>query len=150
MADKNTTISFVTVAKFKSVVKGLEPGVYTLTELTAPKGYVVAESITFTLTDEGKVFIGKTECENSEVVMIDDYEEVPPEVAADTKKPVVDKADRPKTSKTTSDNTSRKTVLTATGEKTTLVAYAVGAFSVAAVVAAAAFILKKKEEKAEK
>lgn len=55
------------------IVKGLEQGSYTLTEKTAPKGYEVAESIKFKITDEGKVMVDSSEV--TEVVMTDKYTE---------------------------------------------------------------------------
>ncbi|MDO4466148.1 MAG: SpaA isopeptide-forming pilin-related protein [Bacillota bacterium] len=49
----------------------LQPGTYTLTETTAPKGYVKSESITFKVTKDGKVTVGGNEV--NAVTMIDAY-----------------------------------------------------------------------------
>ena len=54
----------------KNVVT-LAPGNYTLTELTAPNGYLKAQSIDFTLDAEGKVTVNGSPV--SEVVMVDEY-----------------------------------------------------------------------------
>ncbi|MEE1411963.1 MAG: SpaA isopeptide-forming pilin-related protein, partial [Bulleidia sp.] len=54
----------------KNVVT-LAPGNYTLTELTAPNGYLKAQSIDFTLDAEGKVLVDGNPV--SEVVMVDEY-----------------------------------------------------------------------------
>ncbi len=54
----------------KNVVT-LAPGNYTLTELTAPNGYLKAQSIDFTLDAEGKVTVDGNPV--SEVVMVDEY-----------------------------------------------------------------------------
>ena len=54
----------------KNVVT-LAPGNYTLTELTAPDGYLKAQSIDFTLDAEGKVSVDGNPV--SEVVMVDEY-----------------------------------------------------------------------------
>ena len=54
----------------KNVVT-LAPGNYTLTELTAPDGYLKAQSIDFTLDAEGKVLVDGNPV--SEVVMVDEY-----------------------------------------------------------------------------
>ena len=54
----------------KNVVT-LAPGNYTLTELTAPDGYLKAQSIDFTLDAEGKVTVNRNLV--SEVVMVDEY-----------------------------------------------------------------------------
>ncbi len=54
----------------KNVVT-LAPGYYTLTELTAPNGYLKAQSIDFTLDTEGKVTVDGNPV--SEVVMVDEY-----------------------------------------------------------------------------
>lgn len=65
---KITDVDGNTVAEWTSTdtphkITGLADGTYTLTEITAPQGYEVAESITFTVTD-GKV-------EGNTVVMYD-------------------------------------------------------------------------------
>ena len=54
----------------KNVVT-LAPGNYTLTELTAPDGYLKAQSIDFTLDAEGNVKVDGNPV--SEVVMVDEY-----------------------------------------------------------------------------
>ncbi|MCF0112017.1 MAG: hypothetical protein HUJ58_08940, partial [Erysipelotrichaceae bacterium] len=54
----------------------LKAGAYTLTETYAPEGYVKAESIDFTVDDDGKVYIdGSKKAEKTaKVTMVDDYE----------------------------------------------------------------------------
>ncbi len=63
--DGNTVEEWVSTDK-PHEVKGLEDGTYTLTEVTAPDGYEVAEQITFVVKD-GKV-------EGNKVVMYDEPE----------------------------------------------------------------------------
>ncbi len=55
----------------KHEIKGLKDGTYQLTEITAPDGYVKAETITFEIR-EGKV-VGR---EDNTVTMVDDYSKV--------------------------------------------------------------------------
>lgn len=51
--DKNNVVDSWTTTKEDHYISGLEEGkTYTLTETTAPKGYVKAEEITFTVTNE--------------------------------------------------------------------------------------------------
>ncbi|MGN0592090.1 MAG: SpaA isopeptide-forming pilin-related protein, partial [Ruminococcus sp.] len=54
----------------------LMPGTYTLKETQAPDGYLIAEEITFVVTDDGKVTIDSKEQANNTVVMADDYTKV--------------------------------------------------------------------------
>lgn len=54
-----------------SKVISLQPGTYTLTETTAPDGYEKAESITFTVDENGKVTVANQQV--GAVVMVDDY-----------------------------------------------------------------------------
>ena len=55
--------------KEKHIIKGLVPGKYTLTEITAPDGYFKAESMTFELLPGGKT-------ETTDFVMENDYTKV--------------------------------------------------------------------------
>lgn len=57
----------------------LEAGTYTLTETTAPKGYEQAESITFTVTEDGKVKVNDSEV--TEVTMVDKYSDQTVEIS---------------------------------------------------------------------
>ena len=52
----------------------LRPGTYTMTEVSAPKGYKIAESITFTVGEDGKVSISGSNVGNT-VVMVDEAED---------------------------------------------------------------------------
>lgn len=54
----------------------LLPGTYTLTETTAPDGYLKAESIDFTVTQDGKVTVGGSEQAGNKVTMEDDWTKV--------------------------------------------------------------------------
>ena len=49
----------------------LEPGTYTLSEISAPEGYDVAADIEFTVTEDGKVTINKEPVEDLTVTMTD-------------------------------------------------------------------------------
>ena len=51
----------------------LGPGTYTMTEVTAPEGYVKAESITFTVEIDGTVLVDGEEVTDSTVMMVDEY-----------------------------------------------------------------------------
>jgi uncharacterized surface anchored protein len=53
------------------VIEKMPAGTYTLTETTAPDGYQKAESITFTVTDQGKVKIGEDVQQGNTVTMQD-------------------------------------------------------------------------------
>ncbi|MBQ9069042.1 MAG: hypothetical protein IJ131_08285, partial [Eggerthellaceae bacterium] len=60
----------------------LAPGVYTLVEESAPKGYLIAESITFTVSADGTVKIRQADgsyvdAADSTVVMVDGVDETP-------------------------------------------------------------------------
>lgn len=50
----------------------LLPGDYTLTETTAPEGYIKAESINFTITSDLKVMVDGQDA-NGQIIMKDDY-----------------------------------------------------------------------------
>ena len=50
----------------------LLPGDYTLTETTAPEGYIKAESINFTITSDLKVMVNGQDA-NGQIIMKDDY-----------------------------------------------------------------------------
>ena len=77
VTDSNGTTksTWVSVAGQTHVVKGLTPGKYTLTELTAPDGYEMAESIEFEVGLDGKVKVGTNTV--SKVVMTDAYAKIP-------------------------------------------------------------------------
>ena len=62
------TISFVSGTE-PTTIEGLTAGTYTLIETTAPNGYTIAEKITFTIDENGKVKIDDKDHEN--VVMQD-------------------------------------------------------------------------------
>jgi len=64
------TISWVSGTKSNTLTK-LPAGEYTLTEITAPDGYAVAENITFVVNDKGEVTIGGTKQNDETVVMKD-------------------------------------------------------------------------------
>lgn len=64
--------SWVSTKDQSHVITGLEPGDYTMVEITAPDGYKKAESIKFTVTDDYKVFVNSVEVDK--IVMIDDFE----------------------------------------------------------------------------
>ncbi len=66
---KDNSVSW-TSGSAPTVLKGLPDGTYTLTEVTAPKGYDVAESVTFTIKN------GKLSDSKDSVVMIDKMTEV--------------------------------------------------------------------------
>ena len=70
----NTTGSYIewtSVAGESKTIK-LQPGTYTLTEKTAPDGYVVAESIEFTVNTDGTITCNNLDA-NGEIVMVDKY-----------------------------------------------------------------------------
>lgn len=70
----------------------LLPGTYTLEEISAPDGYLLAKPITFTIADDGTVTVnGETV---SEVVMID--EKKPEEPEPEPEKPEEPKPEEPK------------------------------------------------------
>lgn len=69
--DKIDDITFTSSKNAPHSVE-LPAGTYTLTETTAPKGYAVAEKITFTVDDNGKVTVGDKDV-NGTVVMTDRY-----------------------------------------------------------------------------
>ncbi len=56
----------------KHYIEKLPAGDYTLTEITAPKGYTVAESMSFTVTADGAVTVGGKVVDENTVVMKDD------------------------------------------------------------------------------
>ena len=65
--DGETVVTFVSgeePARFQ-----LEPGEYTLTEVTAPQGYEVAETISFTVNEEGLVGSDKVEMVDAPIVV---------------------------------------------------------------------------------
>lgn len=64
-----TKIASWTTAAGESRELSLEPGSYTLKELSAPAGYTKAPDISFTVDDAGKIFIGNMEV--SDIEMID-------------------------------------------------------------------------------
>ncbi|MBQ8010362.1 MAG: DUF11 domain-containing protein, partial [Oscillospiraceae bacterium] len=72
----NGTLSFKS-GEFSTIIKGLTQGEYTLTEVTAPAGFIKkTESVTFTINEFGKVE-GTTTLENEPVkVTISKYEMV--------------------------------------------------------------------------
>ena len=72
--DKIDDITFTSSKNAPHSVE-LPAGTYTLTEVTAPKGYDVAESITFTVDDEGKVSVAGKDV-NGTVVMTDHYADI--------------------------------------------------------------------------
>ncbi len=53
-SEGNVVTSWITDGTEKEI-KGLEPGTYTLKETRAPFGYVVSESVEFTVTDSGEI-----------------------------------------------------------------------------------------------
>ncbi|QTH59572.1 Cys-Gln thioester bond-forming surface protein [Corynebacterium hindlerae] len=86
-----------------------EPGVYQLTEVTAPQGYEVAESIIFHVAGDGKVQVG-AKGEDGTYKLVD---------AKDNKVIMVDKPSpttTPSTSVTTSEPTPSETTVTVTTE----------------------------------
>lgn len=82
-----------------------EPGVYQLTEVTAPQGYEVAESIIFHVARDGKVQVG-AKGEDGTYKLVD---------AKDNKVIMVDKPS-PTTTVTTSEPTPSETTVTVTTE----------------------------------
>lgn len=86
-----------------------EPGVYQLTEVTAPQGYEVAESIIFHVAGDGKVQVG-AKGEDGTYKLVD---------AKDNKVIMVDKPSpttTPSTTVTTSEPTPSETTVTVTTE----------------------------------
>ncbi|QMV84528.1 Cys-Gln thioester bond-forming surface protein [Corynebacterium hindlerae] len=86
-----------------------EPGVYQLTEVTAPQGYEVAESIIFHVAGDGKVQVGVKDSDGHYKL----------EDAEDNKVVMVDKPSpttTPSTSVTTSEPTPSETTVTVTTE----------------------------------
>ena len=83
-----TSVSFKSVDNYKTLVSGLKPGKYILTETTVPNGYEQAEDITFTVGADGKVSGSDT------VVMEDKASSTPTPTPADivfSKKDFADK-----------------------------------------------------------
>ena len=66
----SSSVTFTSVDDYKTVVSGLEAGKYVLTEVTEPKGYEKAESITFTVGTDGKVSYGSVT--GSDTVVMED------------------------------------------------------------------------------
>ena len=58
ITDENEDLVEQWVSTTESKKVNLSPGTYTLTETRAPKGYEVAEAITFVVDDQGKVTVG--------------------------------------------------------------------------------------------
>lgn len=71
--DGNTVRSWTSQEGKVEVIDGMQPGEYTMVEETAPDGYVRAESITFTVNEDGTVTIGGQTVEGNTVTMLDDY-----------------------------------------------------------------------------
>lgn len=65
-----------TSAACESKTIALQPGNYTLTETTAPQGYVVAESIEFTVTADGTVTCDSLD-NDGKIVMVDEMVTTP-------------------------------------------------------------------------
>lgn len=86
----------------KTHIVKLAPGTYVLTETTAPDGYEVAESITFTVTSEGKIKRGSEEYDK--VTMKDNKKTTPntpntpntPETPKEEEKPKESTSKNPK------------------------------------------------------
>ena len=64
-----TPIEFTSTESLASC--GLEPGTYTLTEVEAPDGYELSDSIQFSISNDGKVIINNQEQSDRTITMID-------------------------------------------------------------------------------
>ncbi|MDO5156183.1 MAG: SpaA isopeptide-forming pilin-related protein, partial [Eubacteriales bacterium] len=98
----------------------LEEGTYTLTEITAPKGYEIAETITFKV-EKGEVFVqsGDTFKKVTTVVMYDaPSDEKTTEEKTTEKKTTDEKTSEEKTKDDTTDPDKGKLVVTVIDEKT--------------------------------
>ena len=71
LSNRNTSISFVTISTWPSIVRGLQPGTYELKETVTPEAYLTADAILFTVRDDGSVYVGTVEMQGSKIVMID-------------------------------------------------------------------------------
>ena len=73
LSDNNSSITFVTVEGYPSIIQGLFAGTYELEETVTPEAYLTAEKITFKLNADGTVTDGegKVSVYGSPIVMID-------------------------------------------------------------------------------
>ena len=73
LSDDKSSISFVTVEGYPSIIQGLFAGTYELEETVTPEAYLTAEKITFVLNNDGTITDGegKISAYGSPVVMID-------------------------------------------------------------------------------
>ncbi len=106
---KENSVSWIS-GSAPTVLKGLPDGTYTLTEVTAPKGYDVAESVTFTIKN------GKLDDTKDSVVMVDKMTEV---TTVTTIVTTVETTTTPEETTTVVETTTAET--TTTPEETTTV-----------------------------
>ncbi len=71
--DGNIVRSWTSQEGKAEVIEGMQPGEYTMVEETAPAGYIKAESITFTVHEDGTVSVDGQSVEGNTVTMLDDY-----------------------------------------------------------------------------
>lgn len=71
--DGNIVRSWTSQEGKAEVIEGMQPGEYTMVEETAPAGYIKAESITFTVHEDGTVSVNGQSVEGNTVTMLDDY-----------------------------------------------------------------------------
>ena len=69
---KTVYCTWITEEGKTCLVKGLNPGSYTLVEKNPPQGYEKADDIIFTITEDGKVFVENKEISDRNIIMIDD------------------------------------------------------------------------------
>ena len=82
--DHNTDITWISTTESHKIT--LKPGVYTLTEIIAPKGYILSkESITFKLDENGKLYEKNSNGEYELVTKINMVNEAIPEPTPEVK-----------------------------------------------------------------
>ncbi|MBQ4270663.1 MAG: hypothetical protein II718_02445, partial [Clostridiales bacterium] len=143
----SSSVTFTTVAGFSAIIHDMPVGRYVLTELAAPEGYLVAESITFYIDDEGDLYVAGTPDELVGEVWMKDKtdpnvtttttteesegtttETTPPtesttttsdssETTETTKPTDTDDANKKKTDETTETTAAGDTAVASTGEK---------------------------------